>query len=483
MFETSLKLFILLMEQNSSKNWVVYSKKLSFYLKNKKVIENYKELDLTLFFQFCEINFEEIKSILFSLKKNYDIFKFIKTDLFRDINYESLLIFKNNNEFLKDMYNIVKENLLDPDNLKRDKELMQIFVDKYKEFSNDVELIPNLCSLKEILILIIEIKGMKLILNENLILEQNGDLEINLDFEEFKIMILIFGKYMYFKFQNIYNYHEETYLQNLFWYLFLKLINNDKMEIDDDLKSFNKKIDKNIFYQLNNIKIRPDHVFEEGILEKIEEIFLIFGNHFSNFGNPYLNLDIRKLKKTPLFQKNIKWIKSLIKIPKPDFQTFLQILKSIIDLSKQNSTYESSLKKFVDENKLKNNIFLKTDFESIPPLSSSNWDSLQRLFIKYSVNKKKIYIMDFYFMCKEYKIVPILYSNRQLMVIFYQCNIRKLKKSLKLDFIFDPLNFYYLDFESFCFIFLEFAYEFIENSLTMDPDQQLTILFNKIIRI
>ena len=471
------------MEKNSENKWVVFAHKFALYIKNKKLLENYKELNLETFYQYCENNFEEIKIILNSQEKNYDIFKFSKTKLFRDINYESLLIFKNNNEFLKDMYAIVKENLVDPDNIKVDKNIFQVFIEKYNEFSKDIDIIPNLCSLKEIVLMVIDIKGMKLVLNENLILEKDGNFDIYLDFEEFKILILIFGKYMFFKFKNIYDYHEETYLQNLFWYLFLKLINNEKMQIDDGLKSFNKKINKNIFYQLNNTNIRPDHIFEQGILEKIEEIYLIFGNHFSNFGNPHLHLDIKKLTKMYLFQKHTKWIKSFVKTPKADFHTFIEILKHVIDLRKENINYESSLEKFIDDNKLENKIYLKNEFETIPPLSSNNWDCLQRLFVKYSINKEKIYIMDFYFMCKDYKIVPILYSNRELMIIVYQTNIRRLKKKMDLDYIFKPLNFYYIDFEAFCFIILEFAYKFIENSLQMDPDQQLSILFNKIIRI
>ena len=276
-----LKLSILLMEHDSEFGYVINCERLHKLGKHKAPFTGKKYATLGRFVEKNLVAEDELEQILRKLQKNYQIFDFFKSKEYKEVNYDCVFIVKENLTFLEEIYSLVKHNLPDPEKVLADLGEFNSFVEQNRKLALGLDLIPNLCSLKEWLILLMSVKRSQKVLQKNakfdeFTLEGKEKADQILDFEEFKVLVLIFGKYMFFKYTHIYDYKEETYLQQLLWYMFLKAINNPEYDLDESQKVMNYKLENNILVQLNKTKLRPDHLFEEGILENLTDLFLIF---------------------------------------------------------------------------------------------------------------------------------------------------------------------------------------------------------------
>jgi hypothetical protein len=427
--------------------------------------------------------------ILRKLQRNYQIYDFFKSKQYKDVNYDCIFIIKDNLTFLEEIYSLVRESFPDPERVLADPTEFNLFVEQNRKLALNLELIPNLCSLKEWLVLLMSVKrSQKLLENnakfEDFTVEGKKHADKVLDFEEFKVFVLIFGKYMFYKYTHIYDYKEETYLQQLLWYMFLKAINNPEYDLDESQKVMNYKLEDNILVQLNKTKLRPDHLFEEGILDNLNELFLIFANNFSRVGNPHLLLDSNKLLRHPRFQDDWHWITSYVNGHDSDFFTFLEILKRMINLRKKSSSYNASINDFLNSDDFSKKFVIRSYTNNLPFLDEKLLIKIKKLFSMYSTNDEHLQIMDFMFMCQHFNVIPQIYSNRQVMIIFYYYNLMSGKQQIKkVQKIFEPENFYYIDFIDFIRILIEISDSLIGKTIKMDHEQKIKILFKKYFRI
>ena len=484
-----LKLSILLMEHDSEYGYVINCERLYKLKKQKAPFTGKKYATLGRFIEKKTLSENETELVLKKLEKNYQIFEFFNSQEYEEVNYDCVFIIKENLTFLEEIYILIKENLCDPESVLADASKFDAFVELNRKLALGLDLIPNLCSLKEWLVLLLSVRKSQKFLKktakfEEFNVEGKEVADKILDFEEFKVFVLIFAKYMFFKYTHIYDYKEETYLQQLLWYMFLKAVNNPQYDLDESQKVMNYKLEDNILVQLNKTKLRPDHLFEEGILDNLDELFIIFANNFSRVGNPHLLLDSNKLLRHPRFRNDWHWITSYVNGHDSDFFTFLEILKRMINLRKQSSTYNNSINEFLGSPDFSRSFLIRSYTVNLPFLDEKLLVLIKRLFSMYSTNDEHLHVMDFLFMCQHFNVIPQIYTNRQVMILFYYFNLMNGKKQFKkVDKIFEPENFYYVDFIDFIRILIEISDSLIGKTLNMDQEQKLRILFKKYFRV
>ena len=484
-----LRLSILLMEHDPEFGYVINCERLHKLSKKKEPFTQKKYATLGRFIEKKLINEENSEVILNKLEKNYQIFDFFNSKTYNSINYDSIFIIKENLNFLEEIYDLVRQDLPDPETLLADPSQFNKFVESSRKLALGLELIPNLCSLKEWLVLVLDIRRSQKILQQTMkytdwTLEGKEEPDRILDFEEFKILVMLFGKYMFQKFTHIYDYHEETYLQQLLWYMFLKAINNPSYDLDESQKMMNYKLKDNILAQLSKTRLRPDHLFEEGLHENITNLFMIFANNFSRVGNPHLLLDSNKLLKHPKFSKDWHWITAYVNGHDSDYFTFLEVLKRMLNLRKQSASYHTSINDFLNAPEFNHKFQIHNYTEHLPYLEESLLLKIKRLFGSYSTNDEHLHVMDFLFMCQHFNVVPQIFTNRQVMIIFYYFNLCSGQKAFdKIQKIFDPEFFYYIDFIDFIRILIEISDALIGQTIQIDSEQKLVMLFKKFFRV
>ena len=484
-----LELGILLMEHDTEFGYVINCERLHKLARKKAPFTGKKYATLGRFIEKDLIQEDETEDILRRLQRNYQIFEFFKSEIYKQVNYECIFIVKDNLTFLQEIYSLAKDDMPDPERVLADPSEFNLFVEQNRKLALGLELIPNLCSLKEWLVLLLSVKKSQKLLQKNakyedFTVENKKEIDQFLDFEEFKVFVLIFGKYMFFKYTHIYDYKEETYLQQLLWYMFLKAINNPEYDLDESQKVMNYKLEDNILVQLNKTKLRPDHLFEEGILDNLTELFLIFANNFSRVGNPHLLLDSNKLLRHVRFANDRHWISSYVNGHDSDFYTFLEILKRMVNLRKQSSTYKSSIQDFLSSPDFSHQFVVRSYTKNLPFLDEKLLVKIKKLFSMYSTNDEHLQVMDFLFMCQHFNVIPQIFTNRQVMILFYYFNLMTSKSQIKkVHQIFEPENFYYIDFIDFIRILIEIADSLIGKTINMDQEQKIKILFSKYFRI
>lgn len=484
-----LELGILLMEHDAEFGYVINCERLHKLVRRKGPFTGKKYATLGRFLEKRLVNEDEGGDVLRQLHRNYQMFDFFQSREYQEVNYDCVFIIKENLTFLEEMYQLVRTDLPDPEIVLADAGEFNSFVERNRRVALSLDLIPNLCSLKEWLVLVLSVRRSQKMLQRNakfdeFTLEGKSQVDRTLDFEEFKVLILVFGKYLFFKYTHIYDYKEETYLQQLLWYMFLKAVNNPQFDLDESQKVMNYKLGDNILVQLNKTRLRPDHLFEEGILDNLTELFLIFANNFSRVGNPHLLLDSNKLLRHPRFRGDSHWIMSYVNGHDSDFFTFLEILKRMINLRKESSTYNKSINDFLGSPEFSMAFTIRSYRANLPFLEEKLLVRFKRLFSMYSTNDEHLHVMDFLFMCQHFNVVPQIFTNRQVMIIFYYFNLMNGRSQFKkVEKIFDPENFYYVDFIDFIRMLIEISDALIGKTITMDHEQKLKILFKKYFRV
>ena len=483
MSDPSLKLFILLMERAENNNWFVSRDILDALTdldNNNKIPERIGLKD------FLDLSSEEVidqVALFDKVGKDFAVCNFRESKQFNEHNYESSIILKNNKEFVKELYNMLDQQLSDPEIILEDFNNFQSFADCYARIGLDLGLLPRLFTLKEFLLLVLEVKGLRASLTKtNMNIKK--DFDKFLDLEELKVLVLLFAKFAVFKYGEETEASEEAFLQDLLWLLFLQLVNNPEFNVDDSLKAYNHKRETNLFYKLESSQVRPQHQFEETIIPQLEELFIVFANHFSKLQNPHLVLDIKKLCNVQPFKSHSVWIKKFVNSPSSDFSTFIQVLKYVLDQSQNGLSYQRELDLLLEE--LNRDLPLKmgTNYLELPTLDFEIVNQCKKLFKKYAFDKEFVYAREFFFFCKNSDIIPLVFSNKETLILFYQCNIRKLVRFCdSLSDFFNEKNFYYISLDDFVRLLLEIAFKFVEGMVATDANTQLKVLFKKVIKI
>lgn len=480
-----LRLAILLMEHNSDFGYVINCRKLHQTLQRKGEWEGKTYSTMSRFVEKSLVNNEETKIALHKLQRDYHIFDFLQSEEYAQINYDCVFIIKENLKFLEEIYYLLKESLPDPETVLADASQFDEFVENSRNLALSLDLIPNLCTLKEWLILILDIRRQQLLIKESKI-EEFGDSTIKqqpdriLDFEEFKILILVFAKFLFVKFSNIFPLLEETYLQQLLWYMFLKAVNNPRFSLDPSQKKLNYKLDSNVLAQLAQTKQRPDHLAESSLMAHLTDLFLIFANNFSRVGHPHLLLDSNKLLKHKRFSSDAAWITPCINSHDSDFQTFLEVLKRLLHLQTDTPKISSELTQFLNNKDFSHSFKIRAYVEDLPYLQESLLVSIKRLFGKYSTDDEHLHVMDFLFLCQHSEVIPSIFTNRQVMTLFYYFNLRTAQNSsLGLKDVFLADNFYYVDFIDFIRLLIEIANALIGGTIKISNEDKLKMLFKR----
>lgn len=482
--QSVVKVFVLLMEQEND-SWVIPVHRLQSLSETTQITSQNDTFTFSEFINYEIQNKINLNVIFENLCSNFIVFDFIFSEGFHKISNESIVFIRDNQDFLQELYEAFKSQLKNPVDLINNPSNFDSFVNGMFRFGLTTELLPNLANLKEFLLLSIYIRRYRA-LNTNKTMGSTFEQSPDLTFEEFKTFLLLFNKFMCFKYKKFYDFHEETYLSHLFWYLFLKMVNNEFLNVDQKMKTHNSRIDENIFFQLNKVDLDMDKELSEGIMQNLELLFLLFGNHFSSVGNPHLLMDNKSLLKAKGFQLHAQWLKSYISNlgSKGDFTSFLEILTKVILVRKEGLKKEDEFKKFVQDNSYNLDVRMQTRDEEVPKLREDLGRKVKLLFSKYSVDRNIMYVMDFVFMTKDFMIVPNQYTNKQIMIIFYQANIRELtKKYKKKEDIFAAKNFYYIGMNAFVKLLVEIADNFVKGAIHLDFEEKLELLFSKIIRV
>lgn len=484
--QSALKVFILLMEPDQDR-WVVSTRRLLARAGERSPSPNTADTQLTYeeFLDYEESRKIDMVSVYKSLCVENPIFGFIFSDGFHRINHESIVIVRNNQSFLQQLYEAFSAIFLDPIDLTWRPGNFSKFADGFARFAYSLDLAPNLVSLKDLLLLVVYVKRYRELNAKEAKLETQEQARI-FTFEEFKTLLVILNKYLQFKYTEIYNLHEETYFSNLLWYLLLKASNNDELDFDKRTRVYNDRAEENIFFQLNKIDLRADHELEVGIMTNLELLFLVFANNYAIVGNPQLTLDSKALFKSPFFKSHSEWIGSYLenKVGKGDFNDFLDVLSKAISVRKQGITKEAEFTKFVQDHSNSLQTQLATNYKQLPKLNENILRKVKRLFSRFAVDDSSLYVMDFLFLCKEYGVVPNQYTNKQIMTLFYQANIRELieRKSKRAD-VLNPKVFCYVNLNTFLKLLAEISENFLGGALQLDFDGKVELLFSKVIRV
>lgn len=411
---------------------------------------------------------------------------FPDSPLFLNINPESVAIFKNNQKFLSEMYVLIRERLPDPLSIKLGRKF-----DEYAEIilglADSIGITPNLLSETEFLHLYWLSRNMKKVLDDSLPEFEKPKLtDYFYDLDEFKMLTITLAKYFCFKFSHIYPQHEETFLKNLLWFYFINLVNNPQYNIDSNMNFFHSTKEANILFQLSQTNLSSENSFSQYLQANIEQLFLIFANNFSKMGNPHLLLDSKKLTLIPTFRNQSQWIMKFLSSNVPNFENFIEFLKHVLYVKPKGTIedFQKIFDKFVTENGLVITTQMVTPVGKMPPLDENLVNKIKFLFKKFSANGSVVYVMDFLFMTKETGIVPSILCNREVMILFFQQVIRRsIALGKKLPEIMDADNFYYANIEDFAKILLEAAERLIAQTLPLDSEEKLKILFNRTIRM
>lgn len=484
--QSALKVFILLMEPEQDR-WVVSTRRLLARAGERSLASQTAD-SLLAYEEF--LNFEaarnvDMVSVYKSLCVENPIFEFIFSDGFHQINHESIVIVRNNQAFLQQLYDAFSTDFLDPIDLAWRPSNFSKFADGFARFSFSLELSPNLISLKDFLLLVVYVKRYRELNAKEAKAETPEQAKI-FTFEEFKTMLVILNKYLQFKYRDIYNLQEETYFSNLLWYLLLKASNNDELDFDKRTRVFNDRAAENIFFQLNKIDLRPDKELEDGIMINLELLYLVFANNYAIVGNPQLVLDPKALFKSPFFKLHSDWISNYLEnnVRKGDFNDFLDVLSKAISVRKQGITKEAEFTKFIQEHSSTLQVQLATNYEQLPKLKEETLRKVNRLFSRFAVENSFVYVMDFLFMCKEFGIVPNQYTNKQILTLFYQANIRELNGPRKRRAnVLNPKLLCYVNLSTFLKLLAEVSENFLGGALQMDFGGKLELLFSKVIRV
>lgn len=436
------------------------------------------------------VSFEEFientKSGQFSLGAPDALDGFESSQLFSSIKHETLSIIKNNNQFLEEMYLMIRERLPDPLSLKMGRNFND-FADTILLLAESLGLTPNLLSDQEFVQLYVLSRRMRRFLDSFGPEEDDPKLSDYLyDFNEFKMLVVTLAKYFCQKFGHIYKFYEETFLQNLLWFFFITLINDPQFNIDKKMYYFNQNKEENILFQLSRTNLSSIGSLDSYLHENLEHIFLIFANNFSKVGNPHLLLDIKKLLAVPDFKGQSAWISKYLRSNYLDFTTFIEFLKHVLYVKPKSSAsdFKEVFDKFVVDNDLQENTFMISPPGKLPPLDEQIVYKIKYLFKKFSANGTVVYVMDFLFMAKETRIVPDIMTNRDVMTLFFQQSIRRsLSHGKKLSEIMEADNIYYVNIEDFAKLLLEAAERLVLDTLPLDVEEKLKILFGKTVRI
>ncbi len=113
--QSSLKVFILLMERDQDRYAVPVSKIKHHSGNNELKLErNEHELDFREFVNLDSQKKLNLDSIFKSVCPNFPIFEFIFSDNFHTINVEAIVLIRNNQQFLSEFYSSFDKMLVDP---------------------------------------------------------------------------------------------------------------------------------------------------------------------------------------------------------------------------------------------------------------------------------------------------------------------------------------------------------------------------------
>ena len=480
--QSPLKVFILLMERDGS-NYQVQASRIRHYV-NDQAAEGHRG-QVYGFPEFARMNLShkvDLAGLFKNLCASFPIFDFIFSEDFGRINNESIVIVRNNQEFLKELYDTFAKDLVDPADLASHPEKINAFVEGFAKVGYETDLLPNLINLKELLLLVVYVKRYR----DLNIRERHDDSDQVFTFDEFKTLVVILNKYLLFKYRSVFDLHEETYLSNLLWYLFLGMVNNESLNVDPQMKVYNQKGDDNIFFKLNKVDWRSSSELEAGIVGNLELLYLLFANNFSSVGNPQLTIDAKSFAKAKGFEQHSEWIKSYLQtsVGKGGFNDFLDIVAKVVSIRRDNSSKESEFNRFLQQNAFDLNTQLQTNYTHIPTLREELGRKVKRLFAKYAIEGGGMYVMDFVFFAKEFGIVPGQYTNKQIMILFYQMVIREsLKKFKRRRDIFAASNLFYASQDLFVKLLVEVSENFIGGAIRLDFEEKLEVLFAKVIRV
>lgn len=479
-----LRLSILLMEHDPDFGYVINCRRLHTELAIKQPFQGKTYATMSRFIEKQLITPEQTHIVLKQMQKDYDIFAFLRSEAYFNINYECVFIIKENLKFLEEIYGLLREHLPDPERVLADPLEFDRFVETSRGLALNLELIPNLCTLKEWLVLILDIRRQQKILEESQVedfnLKGKQTPDKILDFEEFKILVLLFAKFLFVKFSNLFPLLEETYLQQLLWYMFLKAVNNPKFGLDGSQKKLNYKLENNVLSQLAQTRQRPDHLAEEGLREHLTTLFLLFANNFSRVGHPHLLLDSNKLLRHPRFARDAGWIAACVNSHDSDFKTFLEVLKRLLNLAKGSEEYRVEISDFLKHDGFTHTFRIRSYVDDLPFLDEKLLVKIKRSFGKYSTDDEHLHVMDFLFLCQHSQIVPSIFTNRQIMTLFYYFNLRSAQREgLAIAQVFHPDHFYYVDFIDFIRLLIEISNALIGGTIKISNEDKLKMLFKR----
>ena len=151
--QSTLKVFILLMDRDDS-NYQVNSDRIKNYLnKTGSTLEN----NSYSFSAFANEEFSKdinLPHLFKTLCGTFPIFDFIFSDDFSNINNESIMIIRNNQEFLKELFDTFSKEFVDPAVLSNEPDKFISFAEGFAQLGYETDLLPNMLNLKELLLLV-----------------------------------------------------------------------------------------------------------------------------------------------------------------------------------------------------------------------------------------------------------------------------------------------------------------------------------------
>ena len=185
---------------------------------------------------------------------------------------------------------------------------------------------------------------------------------------------------------------------------------------------------ENILFRIVQKDIKTIDDLKRGVDENIELLFIVFINNFSQLRDNKIVFNIKTFSDLELVRDKIALINEFYsQIPK--FSDFIGVLKRYVKITEDDSN-DNHLIKFIKKFKLKIDFRVKSNISSIDLNDESLIKSVDILFNRYSNSQIIMDTSDFIRFCKDYKIIPILFSTFKVVCLFYQINLRINKVAL-----------------------------------------------------
>jgi len=249
------------------------------------------------------------------------------------------------------------------------------------------------------------------------------------------------------------------------------------------LQRFNFKISENLFFRLRDDVFPSVERLKEGIWEKLELLIVLFMNNFAKLRVPHLVLDVKRLESLKEFKGRKHLLLDLHQNRFPYFSDFIGVLKRVIDLSTDDFGSDSPVANMIRGNGLTMFFRMQTDTIVPPTLKGSFNERALWLFRRYTFGNSLIRVSETLTMFRDYRVIPSLFTAKNIVSLFMQVNIRVMKiRKMTLDEILDEDRLLEMTYSTFILLLSEIGEWINQDAVYLESEGRVELLLQRYFR-